>query len=202
MQISFKDKLSKILDWIHSPTLNWRTASSNDTFYEVKDWDGNNMVGFGLGSGAINHGIYSYKQARWLIYGDATKVYVGGIDMNVFRTNSVSGVFTANSGVTVHGFWYQRWGKIAQFYMNWSRNSTISAGVDGNITNAVIGTFAAGYRPYTVTAGTSYGDNGGPAFYYLDSNGGLQMGAVGGTGASRTIAANTQFQCVMTVFLA
>lgn len=104
-------------------------------------------------------------------------------------------IITPASGITIGQANYAQWGKVAQLYIVWSSSSTITVNPDGNATNVVIGTIASGKRPKMTTAGTSYGDSGGPAFYLLETGGTVQLGGCGGTGSQRTIAANTTFQC-------
>lgn len=194
MKLKLKETISHILDWIHSPVINWKTQNDNARFVNIKNEDTGGDVSFGVGSGGLNHGIWSNTLNKWMIYGDSSTVRVDNVNMRVYGTTSYSGILTPNSGVTIHTFAYAEWGKIATLYIDWSRNSTISVGVDGNIANATIGNLAAAYRPWTASTGTSFGDNGGPAFYLLSTDGNINMGAVGGTGSARTIAAGTRFQ--------
>lgn len=193
MQLSLKEILAKILAWIKNPVLH-NSVLNTDTMLNAYRDDTEVGVGFGIGTGGVNHGVFSRPLNKWMIYADASTVRVNDVNMRVYGTTSYSGILTPTSGVTIHSFAYAEWGKIATLYLSWSRNSTISVGADGNITNATIGNLAAAYRPWTASTGTSYGDNGGPAFYLLSTDGNIQMGAVGGTGAARTIAAGTQFQ--------
>ena len=50
--------------------------SSESTYFITKRTDTDVQVGFGVGSGGTNHGIYSYTQEAWLIYGDAENNYI------------------------------------------------------------------------------------------------------------------------------
>lgn len=110
------------------------------------------------------------------------------------NTDSTSGVFTKESSVTIRWFHCTKWGNVVSVSMSWYTSQAISVPANGNITDFFIGTFAAGYRqPGGETHGVSSGDSAGAAWYYINSNGQLQLGAVEGTGSARTIAANTAF---------
>ncbi len=51
-------------------------GDSNDTGYYAKV--GGNSVLYGYGSGAVNHGVFSSQQNRWLIHGDhSNNIYIG-----------------------------------------------------------------------------------------------------------------------------
>lgn len=58
--------------------------SSGETCYYAQRTDSNVEVGFGVGAGGINHGIFSRKLNKWLIHGDASNVYLNGYNMNRF----------------------------------------------------------------------------------------------------------------------
>ena len=52
--------------------------SSGDTFYHAYRTDTGTGVSFGVGSGGVNHGIYSRLLDKWMMYGDASNVYLNG----------------------------------------------------------------------------------------------------------------------------
>lgn len=110
-------------------------------------------------------------------------------------TSSTSGVFTKESSVTIRWFRCTKWGNVVSVSMSWYTSQAISVPANGNTTDFFIGTFAAGYRPPGPgeAHGTSSGDGAGAAWYYIGSNGQLQLGACEGTGSARTIVANTAF---------
>lgn len=58
--------------------------NSGDAGYFAKRNDTGTQVWFGVGAGGINHGLYSNKLDKWLLYGDNQNVYLNGIDMNRF----------------------------------------------------------------------------------------------------------------------
>ena len=79
MQISFKQTLAKILAWIHEPYLHNSVLNTN-TYYRAKRDDTGTEVSFGVGSGGINHGVWSDKLNQWLIYGgDKGGVCLSGV---------------------------------------------------------------------------------------------------------------------------
>lgn len=52
------------------------TRSSGSTFYRATRSDTDISISFGVGNGGINHGIYSYGLGSWMIFGNATDVYL------------------------------------------------------------------------------------------------------------------------------
>ena len=52
--------------------------SSDDTYFYAKRTDTGTEIGMGVGSGGINHGLYSLTLKKWMIYGDASNVYLNG----------------------------------------------------------------------------------------------------------------------------
>lgn len=65
--------------YIHSLTLSNTSElikSSGTTYYYAERSDTDVRIGFGVGTGGTNHGVYSYKLEGWLIYGNETDVFV------------------------------------------------------------------------------------------------------------------------------
>lgn len=70
------------------------TANQNVSF-KARRTDTNVGVWLGIGSGGTNHGVYSDKLSKWMLYGDASRVHinvdaiypVGSIYMSVNNTN-------------------------------------------------------------------------------------------------------------------
>lgn len=58
-----------------SKTSELNTASGNALYFATRT-DTNVSISFGVGAGGVNHGIYSYKLGGWMVYGDASNVYV------------------------------------------------------------------------------------------------------------------------------
>ena len=52
--------------------------SSDDTYFYAKRTDTGTEIGMGVGYGGINHGLYSITLKKWMIYGDASNVYLNG----------------------------------------------------------------------------------------------------------------------------
>lgn len=117
-------------------------------------------------------------------------------------TAVAANVVTANSGVTtIDSAQARRWGKVCQLYINWKNVAAITVPASGNISNVTVGTVAEGLRPAILTAAHSYGDSAGAAWYYLNSQGNISLGAMEGTGVERTIAAGTTFNFLCTFIL-
>ena len=57
-------------------------ASATDTQVSVKRTDTGNEVWLGVGSGGVNHGVYSMPLNKWLLYGDNSNVYVNGVKIS------------------------------------------------------------------------------------------------------------------------
>jgi hypothetical protein len=54
------------------------SRSSGNTYFRAKRTDTETEVSFGIGSGGTNHGVFSQKLNKWLVYGDDTSVYLQG----------------------------------------------------------------------------------------------------------------------------
>ena len=104
-------------------------------------------------------------------------------------TSTLSDFFTANTtNATINSGSFAKWGKIGYFVLSWTPKADISVNASGNITNIEIGTFKSGYRPCARAHPTSDGDNAGAAFYNIQTNGILSVGAYDSTGSARTIS--------------
>jgi uncharacterized repeat protein (TIGR02543 family) len=53
-------------------------VASTDTYFIAKRTDTETRVGFGIGTGGVNHGIWSDPNGKWLIYGDGSDVFLSG----------------------------------------------------------------------------------------------------------------------------
>lgn len=114
-------------------------------------------------------------------------------DTDLF-TSTVASIIAVDSSVaTVTSAYAHVWGKVCQLVINWTNKTAITVPASGNISNVTIGTIAEGLRPAILTAAHSYGDSAGAAWYAITNQGAVQLGAVEGTGAARTIAAGTTF---------
>jgi len=65
-------------------------TASKDAGFRATRTDTDVSVYMGVGSGGTNHGVYSYKLGKWLIYGDASNVYCNGTATNVTGTVTVA----------------------------------------------------------------------------------------------------------------
>jgi hypothetical protein len=135
---------------------------------------------------------------------DSLEVTTDGIVMigqqlrGVVETRSTN-IITAQVGITIVGATMARFGQLVQIYIRWSRSNTPTiVPAIGNITNVDVGTLAADLRPVIFTAAHSHGDDAGAAWYKIDTNGLLTLGACEGTGAERGIAAGTVFSVMAT----
>ena len=54
------------------------SKSSGGAYYYAERTDTGVEVMFGVGTGGTNHGIYSNKLGKWMMYGDASNVYLNG----------------------------------------------------------------------------------------------------------------------------
>lgn len=95
-----------------------RATANSDTYFITTRTDTGVQVGFGVGSGGTNHGVYSYKLNKWLIYGDASKVYVSGMNFtdaasvrsSIGAVNRAGDTLTANftlSASDTTGRWWK-----------------------------------------------------------------------------------------------
>lgn len=64
-------------------------TAGRDTGLQATRTDTGVSAFFGVGSGGVNHGIYSYKLGKWLIYGDGSNIYCNGTATNVTGTVAI-----------------------------------------------------------------------------------------------------------------
>lgn len=115
---------------------------------------------------------------------------------------TVSDFFTVNStNAKLTDGRLRRYGKVVEVTITWENKAAISVPASGNIGNIEVGTFVSTKRPAIASNGLSHGDNAGQAWYNIGTNGILRLGAVEGTGSSRTIAADTTFNFFATYIL-
>ena len=210
--LDFKGKTNVgILGPAHDdPTVGLRVATNKialmspgedgvDTFYIADNARTGVRINIGVGSGGINHGLYSSPLNKWMIYADTSTVYVNGTNMATTSTNSSTAIATVNStNATLTGGWAKKWGRVVTVNITWTNKAAVSVPANGNITDFVIFTLNEGYRPAWVHVGHSQGDNAGAAWYYIATSGAVQLCACEGTGTARSIAAGTTFNFVTT----
>lgn len=94
--MNLKDFLIKFFQWIKSPYI-WRSNESKDTYYVAERPDTGTKIGFGVGSGGANHGIWSYVISKWIVHCNGTDVYVGNKKFVNRTVKYASGSATVNS---------------------------------------------------------------------------------------------------------
>ena len=72
--------------------------SSGDTFYHAYRTDTGTGVSMGVGSGGVNHGIYSRLLNKWMLYGDGSNVYVNNYKINSASTKGVKTLSSKSDG--------------------------------------------------------------------------------------------------------
>lgn len=101
-------------------------------------------------------------------------------------------LFTPASGYAINYLRLRRWGQIGEFSIRLTHTNSISVPAAGKLSSFLtLGTLASAWRPADIAYVHSYGDNAGPLWGYLHSNGSLVLTAAEATGAARTIAAST-----------
>lgn len=164
VQINLKQILIKILQWIQNPLKAHGTANT-DCFYLAKRTDTGTQVGFGVGSGGVNHGVYSHALGKWLIYGDASTVYVNGVQM---RKTQVT-VTKSGSAWTA--------GNITAYYNNGTMTVQFSNVSIGTISaRTTVATIPAGYRPPAEAYGKANNSNY-TGTLIVQNNGNIQVDA-------------------------
>jgi len=120
-----------------------------------------------------------------------------------YNSSTIGSYFTVTSAnATLSAFQLTVNSGVCTVRIVWTNKSAISVPANGNITNITIGTLAAAYRPGTsFVAGHSHGDNSGAAWYSINRDGTVALGACEGTGTARTIAAGSTFLCLATYVL-
>lgn len=71
-------------------------ASTGDTYVTFKRTDTGTTMSAGVGSGGINHGLYSHTLGKWMIYGNASNVYLNG-NAETANTASAANMLTGFS---------------------------------------------------------------------------------------------------------
>ena len=71
-----------------------------DVYFTSQRTDTGTKVGFGVGSGGKNHGVWSYVIGKWMIHSDGTDVFVNGKKFVNRPVKYASGSVTVNSAAT------------------------------------------------------------------------------------------------------
>ncbi|MGN1301204.1 MAG: DUF859 family phage minor structural protein [Clostridia bacterium] len=104
--------------------------STGDVGYYAKRTDTGTEVWMGVGSGGVNHGVYSKKLNKWLLYADTSNVYINGLMFDLSTNN------TSDTWVPVLNA-----GKLQHRVINANINNALpvslfdnSSGTTGNVT--------------------------------------------------------------------
>lgn len=73
------------------------STSSGDAYYTAKRTDTGTEINFGVGSGGTNHGLWSKKLNKWMVYGDASNVYLNGNSASADKVYSSKQTFNRGS---------------------------------------------------------------------------------------------------------
>ena len=65
-------------------------TANKDAGFRATRTDTDVSMFFGVGSGGVNHGVYSTKLGKWLVYADGSNVYCNGTATNVTGTVTVA----------------------------------------------------------------------------------------------------------------
>lgn len=116
-------------------------------------------------------------------------------------TSTISDFFSIDSTTVdeITSGHYTQYGKVALVGFWWKNKNAISIDAGGGITDVSIGTLKTGKRPLMACAGHSNGNS--QQWYYILNTGEIRLTAMGGTGASRTIAAGNNFNFFATFIL-
>ncbi len=138
-------------------------TASKDAGFRATRTDTDVSLFFGVGSGGVNHGIYSTKLGKWLVYGDGSNVYCTGTATNVTgtvalahggtgattaaaaRTNLGISVTSLYSGTLTTGSTTFNYGNY-NFYIIVGQPTSSSSRVCAIIPKAVITTSAVTYQ--------------------------------------------------------
>ena len=126
----------------------------------------------------------------------------GSTQVTTLSNNNNNQIIVPSTNITIVSAEYSSWGKMAMVRLNWKSSQDISVPAGGNLSNIQVGTMPSGKRPSTLVFGHSNGDEAGGAWYSLQTNGGVYLGAMESTGSARTITAGTQINAYFCYLLA
>ena len=64
-------------------------TANKDACFRATRSDTGVSVYMGVGSGGTNHGVYSYKLGKWIVYADGSNIYCNGTATNVTGTVAI-----------------------------------------------------------------------------------------------------------------
>lgn len=80
-----------------------RSTANQNTYYVAKRTDTGIGVFMGIGTGGINHGVYSQKLDKWLVYADESKCYLQGNADTATKLNTARTLTIGATGKTFDG---------------------------------------------------------------------------------------------------
>ena len=69
-----------------------KSSSNEDTGYYAKRTDTGTEVWLGVGSGGVNHGVYSTKLGKWIVYADKNNAYLNGTANKALESNKLENI--------------------------------------------------------------------------------------------------------------
>ena len=70
------------------------SRNSENTYFRAKRTDTGTEVSFGIGAGGTNHGLYSQKLGKWMVYGNDTNIFLNGKAESADKLNTSAGSTT------------------------------------------------------------------------------------------------------------
>lgn len=129
------------------------SVANSGVYFKASRTDTGVDVALMVGGGGTNHGVWSDKQGKWLIYGDASNVYVDGLNMSKASGSMLGGKLVYHRvgnvvQVNLLGYVCNSTGDVATIpaefrpasYAYFSDNANY-VGPDGNVRIARTGTY-------------------------------------------------------------
>ena len=149
-KVSEENSLEVALSSIFTKNVQRENSTPNtDTYFRAIRTDTGTEVYFGVGSGGVNHGVWSEVLGKWLLYSDGTNVYVNGYKINEASTRDIQTLYTKGCGEWTD----QTDGNhhlITKAFMAWWNGAYNSAGAS-NLTFCHEGTIVGKNSEGTVT---------------------------------------------------
>lgn len=153
--------------------------ANTDTLIQLTRTDTDVGIRLGIGSGGVNHGVWSTKLAKWMMYADASNVYLNGNAQTADKLNAtkLTATYTSNSYVSETNFNLMEFYKVGNLVVaKINLNVTTSPGT----TNRTIGKVTFPSTPlfglYLTIAGQNNGSN---LLFGLDTSGNITIYSVG-----------------------
>jgi hypothetical protein len=180
--------------------VNLVNTKGNDAFYTATNTDTGTVVGFGVGSGGVNHGVWSDTLDKWLVYGDDTSVHLNGNAASADVANYYDAHTETASGTDANSV-HEGMAKDSGLYLTGSYNDSATPETYGNIINMAgkgSGQLFCGWSGTDSTTGNlhyrSHRDTstgGWGAWNQVYTSGNIIPVSNGGTGASSAAEARS-----------